>query len=396
VGRRRPFAALIAVCLVLGAPTAGVAQTGSSPGSNAGPAPVEAPVQAPQAGPQVAAASAILVDASDGRVLWEHNAQARRSIASTTKILTALVVIEKTLPDELVTASAAAEQVGNDDPLVTQLQLTTGEKLTVEQLLYGLLLPSASDAAVALAEYVGGSIPGFAKLMNDRAQKAGATHSHFTNPAGFDDPEHYSTAADMALIARAAMSKPLFRKIVATTSYSIPWPGHPGPRVVVNRNQLLAQFPGANGIKTGNTRAAGQCLVASATQGGESRISVVLDSPDVFGDSRQVLSYGFTGFRRVVVARKLQPWGAITYGDGTTAQLVAQRNLNVLVASSGPDPASRYDPLTRRLLVRGPITEMVPLEVRCAGPPCRLPARGGNSALATVISLFAPVLSAFR
>ncbi len=211
-------------------------------------APTPALAQGPAAGnvvptsrrpPSVGAAAGIVLDAKDGSILWEKSARTHRVIASTTKIMTALVTLESTEPGEMVTASARAEAVGADDPLVTELELVRGEKLSVENLLYGLLLPSGSDVVVALAEHVGGSVEGFAALMNERARKAGATDSNFTNPDGLDDPAAYSTAYDLAQITRAAMANAEFRKIVATTRFSIPRQGGP-PRDLVNRNELLA------------------------------------------------------------------------------------------------------------------------------------------------------------
>jgi serine-type D-Ala-D-Ala carboxypeptidase (penicillin-binding protein 5/6) len=346
--------------------------------------------------PAVGAASGILIDGSDGRILWEKASRQRRPIASTTKILTALLVIENTTAEERVTASARAESVGSNDPIVTELELVTGETLTVEQLLYGLLLISASDAAVALAEHVAGSVPQFAVMMNKRARELGAIDSHFANADGLDDPNHYSTAFDLSEIASAAMSNSFFRRIVATRMYQIPRPGYPQPRILVNRNQLLGQFPGINGIKTGNTRAAGPSLIASAQREDERRMSVLLASPEPFGESAALLGYGFSAFRRVAIASKDRPWGQLTYGDGTSPKLVARRNLSVLISASSPDPRSRYDPTKGAIVVDLPERMTLPVDVRCSGPPCRLPVEGGGSALASFIYLFAPVLAPFR
>lgn len=345
--------------------------------------------------PGIAAASGILIT-GDGAVLWEKNAGARRAIASTTKIMTALVAIEQADPSEVVTASARAEAVGATDSLVTELELTAGERLTVEQLLYGLLLPSGSDAAVALAEHIGGSIEGFARMMNDRAQTLGALDTNFANPDGLDDPRAYSTAADLALMARAALSNDLFKKIVSTRQHQIPWAGRPAPRDLVNRNELLGAFSGATGIKTGNTRNAGRSLVASATRGGEDRISVILGSADPFGESARILDFGFKGFARFVITRANEQWGQITYGDGTTYSLVSTREATVLLGASSPQPRARYRPAGSVLVVDVPGGLTVPLKVRCGKSRCEPPTKSSGGVLAGAFTLFGPLLSVFR
>jgi len=347
-------------------------------------------------GPNVKAASAILIDQTDGKVLWEKDSNRKRAIASITKILTALVVIEHTKPDDTVAISEAAQKVGDGDPLVTQLNLTVGEKLTVEQLLYGLLLPSANDAAVALAERVGGSVPGFVKLMNAKAAQLGARDSHFVNSNGLDDPNHYSTGGDMAQIARAAMQSSLFRKIVATEVYKIPWAGHPEGRVVRNRNQLLGHFAGATGIKTGQTLAAGHCLVSSSSRGGEDRIAVVLDSPDPVADSEALLSFGFTGFRRFQIANRSRAWGQVTYGDGTTVNLVPVRDASLLLHQSTPDPRVIYDVRRRALIALGTPSLTVPVKIRCRISPCVDAQSRGDGLVAGFLSLLGPLLSLAR
>lgn len=380
---------LAVVSLFLG-PAGAIAQTPSA--GAASPKVVSTSRRAPN----VAAAAGILLDASDGSILWEKNSRARRAIASTTKIVTALVVLENAEPVEMVTASARAEAVGATDSLVTELELVQGEKLSVENLLYGLLLPSGSDAAVALAEHVGGSVEGFAKLMNERARKAGALDSNFTNPDGLDDPAAYSTAFDLAQLTRAAMSNTQFRKIVATPRFQIPRQGGP-PRDLVNRNELLGRLEGANGVKTGNTRIAGRSLVASATRAGEERISVILGSPDPFAESSTVLNFGFNGFRRFVIVGRDRSWGQVTYGDGTSVNLMAAREVSVLLGESTPDPRMRYRPIQSDLVVEVPGGLTIPLKQTCPGSglPCGRPERRW-SPLATLISIFGPLLAAFR
>ncbi|CAN5806735.1 D-alanyl-D-alanine carboxypeptidase family protein [soil metagenome] len=385
---------LTVVWLVLAAsllaPAASVAQAPQ-------PSPAEpAVVETSRRPPTIAAAAGILVDASDGSILWEKNSRERRAIASTTKIMTALVALENAELDEMVTASARAEAVGATDSLVTELELVQGEQLSVEHLLYGLLLPSGSDAAVALAEHVGGSVEGFAKMMNERARRAGAVDTNFTNADGLDDPGAYSTARDLARITRAAMAHAGFREMVATPRFQIPRASG-SPRNVVNRNELLGRLEGATGVKTGNTRNAGRSLVASANRDGEERISVILGSPDPFGESSAVINFGFSAFRRFVVVGEDKSWGQVTYGDGTTVRLVAPRQVSVLLGDTTPAPRMRYRPEQSELVVEVPGGLVIPLEQTCPGSeaPCERPKRRW-SPVAALISVFAPLLTALK
>ncbi|MDA8235560.1 MAG: D-alanyl-D-alanine carboxypeptidase, partial [Clostridia bacterium] len=175
--------------------------------------------------------------------------------------------------------------------------LETGERLTVEQLVYAVMLYSANDASVALAEHVGGTEKDFVQMMNEKARAIGAKDSHYVNPHGLYDPQHYSTAYDLALLARYGMEKvPKFREVVSTWREQIPWAGHPWDRVLYNRNKLLKQYQGADGVKTGYTREAGRCLVGSATRDGQQLVAVVLDSPDMFGEVAALLDYGFANY----------------------------------------------------------------------------------------------------
>jgi D-alanyl-D-alanine carboxypeptidase (penicillin-binding protein 5/6) len=384
---------LVAVWLVVAAlflgPSEALAQTPQAPAA-------PQVVQTSRRPPSVGAAAGILLDTSDGSILWEKNSRARRAIASTTKIMTALVALENAEPDEMVTASARAEAVGATDSLVTELELVQGEKLTVENLLYGLLLPSGSDAAVALAEHVGGSVEGFAGMMNERARKAGALDTNFTNADGLDDPDAYSTAFDLAQITRAAMGNTEFRKIVATPRFTIPRAGG-APRDLVNRNELLGRLEGATGVKTGNTRNAGRSLVASAIRDKEERISVILGSPDPFAEASAVLNFGFNAFRRYEIVGADGTWGQVTYGDGTTVKLTAAQEVSVLLGDTTQAPRMRYRPGQSDLIVEVPGGLTIPLKQTCPGSdlPCERPERR-RSPLAALISLFAPLLIALR
>lgn len=395
--RKTGLTACIVLALALASPASAARELAveatESPAARASSGTGESP---PLETPRVAARSAILIDGRDGKILWEKASHHRQAVASTGKILTALVVLEKTRPGEIVSASSRAEAVGDQDPLVTQLNLTTGEKLTVEQLLYGLLLPSANDAAVALAEHVGGSIEGFSKMMNAKAKKLGAKDSHFTNPNGLDDPRQFSSAHDLALFARAAMKFPLFRKIVSSSSHAIPQGGRQNARILANRNQLLGRFPGASGIKTGQTLAAGKSLVGAARQGTEERISVVLASGDPLKETEALLRFGMNGFRRFEMAVKSRSWGQITYGDGTSARLVALKDEGVLLPRSVPNPKVAYLPGKKLLIARVDRELSVPVKVECLRKPCRLPPKNERLVMPEIMSLLAPILALTR
>jgi serine-type D-Ala-D-Ala carboxypeptidase (penicillin-binding protein 5/6) len=236
----------------------------------------------------VVAQSAAVVDSYSGDFLFAKNENAKQYPASSTKILTALIVIESGDLDHIVTVDPADTKV---EP--SSLGLKPGEGYTRRQLLYGLLLKSANDVAMALARDNAGSVAGFAEKMNLRAAQLGATSSHFVNPHGLHDPNHYTTAHDLVLIGRAAMQQPLFREIVSTVYYT--WKAPSGQiDQLRNHNRLLRHFAGCNGLKTGYTRIAQQVLVSSALRGGHEVISVVLhtDKPGIWDDSKALLSYG--------------------------------------------------------------------------------------------------------
>ena len=194
----------------------------------------------------ISAKSAVLIDGVSGRVLYEHNSYEKLPMASTTKIMTGLLACESGKLDETVKVTPFAS--GTEG---SSLWLKIGEKLTLEELTYGLMLKSGNDAAVAIAEYLGGSVDAFALLMNKRAREIGAVNTNFKNPHGLDSDGHYTTAYDLALIAREAMKNDTFRKIVSTKTYSIPMEGEKWDRALKNHNKLLWNYDGCNGIKTG-------------------------------------------------------------------------------------------------------------------------------------------------
>ncbi len=236
----------------------------------------------------LAARGAIVLDALTGNLLYEKNIGEAQYPASTTKIFTALLVIEAGNLDHEVEVTLEASKVGE-----SSLELRPGDKFTRREALYGLMLKSANDVAHTLAVDNAGSVEAFAEKMNERARELGATNSHFSNPHGLHDPRHYTTPHDLALIARAAMAQPLFRQIVGTEFHQ--WlAGANGPRELRNHNRLLWMFPGCTGVKTGYTNPAQQVLVSAAQWGCREVIAVVMHSrkPGIWDDSRLLLTWG--------------------------------------------------------------------------------------------------------
>jgi len=272
-------AALVAVCLL------------SVPAYRAGSKEMELPPAVKPVGdgaPNIVAQSAAVIDSYTGEFLFTKNENALEYPASSTKILTALLVIEAGDLDKPVTVELPDTKV---EP--SNLELKPGEQYARRQLVYGLLLKSANDVAMALARDNAGSVEAFAEKMNRRAEELGATNSHFANPHGLHEPDHYTTAHDLALIARAAMEQPFFRQVVSTIYYT--WKSPKGTVYQLrNHNRLLRHFVGCNGLKTGYTRAAQQVLVSSALRDGHEVISVVLhtDKPGIWEDSKALLTYG--------------------------------------------------------------------------------------------------------
>lgn len=249
--------------------------------------------------PDISAKAAILMDESSGRVLFAQNAHQRMPQASLTKIMTALLVIEHGDLDKEVVISKHAEETGE-----SSIWLEEGEVLSRNQLLYALMLASANDAAVALAESVAGSEELFVTKMNNRVEKLNLSNTHFANPHGLDAQGHYSSAFDLASLAREGLKNPLFRKVVTTKEMQIPWPGHSWERSLFNINKLITRYQGARGVKTGYTSKAGCCLVGAAQRGDLKLISVVMDSSDIYSDTEKLLDYGFNNYETVVLEKK--------------------------------------------------------------------------------------------
>jgi len=240
----------------------------------------------------VIARTAALMDGNSGRFLWTKNGNLQLPPASTVKILSALVVLERNQIDEMVRIPAQATKITG-----ATLPLQAGEELSVEALLFAMLLSSGNDAALALAYHSGGSVDKFVALMNRNAQQLGALGSNFLNPTGLPHVRQFSTAHDLALITRAALANAVFRRIVAAKNH--PWKSARRQGELKNSNNLLDDYAGAIGVKTGNTQEAGYCLVAAAARGNVTLIAVVLNSREkaVWQDAQNVLDYGFAASR---------------------------------------------------------------------------------------------------
>lgn len=242
----------------------------------------------------VPAGSAILIDADTGSVLYAQNADMQRGMASTTKIMTALVILETLLPEQ--TVEITPEMTGAEG---SSLYLQAGEHLTVEQLLYGLMLESGNDAAEALAIACDGSIEKFAERMNVRAKTLGLTHTHFANPHGLSASGHYTTARELALITAEAMKNELFRTIVSTYRMQVPYLDQPGARYLTNHNPILQKYEGMIGVKTGWTTADGKCFVTAAERDGLTLIAVTLGDTNISSTHTTLLNHGFASFEAV-------------------------------------------------------------------------------------------------
>lgn len=235
---------------------------------------------------EVSAAAAVLMDADSGRLLYDKNGEKRMLIASTTKLMTALVALEQGGLQQEITVTGGHMAEGSS------MYLRPGEKLTLETLLYGLLLCSGNDAALAVTECMGGAVP-FVARMNEKAAELGMENTHFANPNGLDDEAHYSTAEDMAKLAAAAMDDPVLRRVASTKTARI------GGRTLTNHNKLLSRVEGCVGLKTGYTRAAGRTLVSCAERDGVRLVAVTLQDGDDWNDHASLYEQGFRVLRPV-------------------------------------------------------------------------------------------------
>ena len=251
--------------------------------------------------PSINSRAAIIYERSSGTILFGKNENEKRKMASTTKIMTAIVVIEKSNLEDVVTISKKAAGTGG-----SRLGLHTDDKISVHDLLYGLLLRSGNDAAVALAEYVGGDVSNFANLMNSKTSELGLTSTHFVTPHGLDNDSHYTTAYELALITNYALKNETFRNIVGTKNYNISINGH--SKNLSNTNELLGNLDGVYGVKTGFTNGANRCLVTSVKRNNMDLICIVLGADtkkDRTKDSCQLIEYAFQNYKMVDIKEKI-------------------------------------------------------------------------------------------
>ncbi len=279
---------VLALCVVVWASS--VAQAEAAQPGKQGKAGVHAVSLSHQALPwrRVPAHSVLLKDLRSGRVLYEHEPEKRLSPASLTKIMSALVILEKGHLDEQATVSQNAARAPK-----THLRLKTGEVFRLEDLLKAMLIVSANDACLAAVEHVGGDEEHFVTMMNAKAAELGLADTHFSNGCGFDGPEHYSTAEDLAKLSEVAMQNPVFRNLVREERDLImPVSGH-GPHLLHNTNRLLGRIPGVQGVKTGFTSKAGRCLIAKVSQNGSDLLLVILNSNHRWIMAKNLIDYGF-------------------------------------------------------------------------------------------------------
>lgn len=258
--------------------------------------------------PSINSRVGVIYDRKSGRVIWEKNSNKRVAMASTTKIMTCIIVLENAnLNDEVIVSSKAGGTGGS------RLGLKKGDKITVNDLLYGLMLRSGNDSAVALAEHVGGDKEGFAKLMNSKAKELGLKDTHFVTPHGLDDPEHYTTGYELAKIADYALKNDKFAKIVNTKECTININGY--AKAINNTNELLGYLQGVNGVKTGFTNNAGRCLVTSVNRNNFEIITVILgaDTKKIrTADSIKLIEYTYKNYNYInienIVNEKFESW----------------------------------------------------------------------------------------
>lgn len=269
----------------------------------------------------------LLMDAVTGRILIEKNSQMRLPMASTTKIMTAVVALEKGDLSSKVTVSRRAASIGG-----SSFHLRVDETMSLENMLYGLLLSSGNDAAIAIAEHIGGDVETFVEMMNQKAKEIGAENTSFKNPHGLDEPGHFTTARDLALITRYALNIPKFKEIVSTKDIVI----NEGkcPRHIYNTNRLLRISDKIDGVKTGYTGKAGKCLVATAQKNGFRLISVVLGAQDHFSTSLKLINYGFDNYELKKLASKDSVFAAVPVKGGIVEKVVAVTGEDVVLALS--------------------------------------------------------------
>lgn len=281
------------------------------------------PVGAQPSEPSVSAVSAVLINADTGGTIFEKNADEKRAVASTTKIMTALLTLESGQLDRRFTVDSMAIRVEG-----TSMGLREGDIVTRRALCYGMLLPSGNDASNAAAVNISGSLSAFAEKMNEKAAQLGMNDSHFVTPSGLDAPEHYSTARDMAKLTRAALKNEDFRAICGLISATLEFGNPPYSRTLYNSNKLLKQYEGCIGVKTGFTDNARRCLVSAAERDGVTLIAVTLNAPDDWSDHKKLFDYGFS----MVNSQEISPESvSVDIVGGTVREVTAAPESSAVV-----------------------------------------------------------------
>jgi D-alanyl-D-alanine carboxypeptidase (penicillin-binding protein 5/6) len=387
-------AVVLCVFRVCPTDTAAAQQVPGSSGTTGLPAP-----------PPIQASSAILVDAVSGQVLYEKNADVRRPPASTTKIMTAILLLEHTKPEDVIVASQNAVHTGG-----SSLNLRVGETITAHDMLYALMLRSANDGCVAVAEHIAGDKKRFIEMMNLKAREIGALNTTFNDPHGLDKPTNMSTARDLSIMARYALRYPAFNEAIRTKYQIIARSPDNKDVRLKNHSKFLWQFPWADGVKTGFTNPAGPCFVGSATRDGWRLISVVLNSSDRFRESAALMKYGFNNFEPhpVIVAGQVYATSPIPNGQLNTVSAVAQDTVRYIAPRNAPLLVSlqpKLEPVTAPIAqgakigvleawVDGRLVGSTPLVTACAveavaSPVQKVEKTGGLLLLGALISLLA-------
>lgn len=328
------FLAIVAIAVSTNGVAAGQSKAPAKPAKT--PPPPMAWVDPRSGDPVVSAASAIVIDAETGKVLWSKDPDTPRYPASTTKIMTALLMIERCKPADVIVAPKDVDTVKE-----ASMNLKPGEKITVGDMLYAVMLRSANDGCYAVARHIGGSVEGFSKLMNERARQLGCANTNFNNPNGLNDPDHTTTARDLAIIAREAMKRPEFRAVAKAQKQQIARSINDKDLWMLNKNRLLKYDPTVDGIKTGYTNPAGRCFVGSAVRDGYRVITVVLKSADWAADTKVLLDWAFASHEWVTFFRPGEVVGTpklVSGGETDEVRLGVTRIAKSLIRSGIPTP----------------------------------------------------------
>ncbi|MCC5464378.1 D-alanyl-D-alanine carboxypeptidase family protein [Pelosinus baikalensis] len=302
--------------------------------------------------PNVTAKSAIVMDAATGKVIYSKAAKERRYPASTTKMMSLIVALEHGNLDDVITASPNAASTEG-----STLWLTQGEQMTMTDLLYGIMLISGNDATVAVAEHVSGSVQKFAELMTEKAHAIGARDTNFTNSSGLPDPNHYTTAHDLARIAAYGYKNPLFTQIVSTEHKILPPTVKGDIRDLYNENKMLWFYEGGNGVKTGYTDAAGRCLVSGAKRDNIQLIAVVLDSETMWDDSKTLLDFAFSQLKPETVFNQGDILKTTRVANGKSELLKLVANTSIILPVSEKDKDEFSTVIDAPMILEAPITK---------------------------------------